>query len=79
MQRVLLNNCSFGIPDELTSDSGPQFTAGKTKKFVKVRGVRHRISSEENPHANCRAELAVKTVKRMMMGNINASGSFDVD
>ena len=79
VKRLLETFVTFGIPDELTSDGGPQFTAGKTKEFVKVWGVRHRISSVENPHANCRAELAVKTVKRMMMGNINTSGSLEVD
>lgn len=52
---------TFGIPEELTSDGRPQFTAGKTKEFLKAWGVRHRISSVANPHANCRAELAVKT------------------
>ena len=25
------NICNFGIPEELTSDGGPQFKAGKTK------------------------------------------------
>ena len=27
---------TFGIPEELTSDGGPQFTAGKTKTFFKA-------------------------------------------
>ncbi|XP_052760759.1 uncharacterized protein LOC128203366 [Mya arenaria] len=70
---------TFGIPEELTSDGGPQFTAGKTQEFLKAWGVRHRITSVANPHANCRAELAVKTVKRMLMDNVTATGSLDVD
>ncbi|XP_014678331.1 PREDICTED: uncharacterized protein LOC106818127 [Priapulus caudatus] len=70
---------TFGIPEELTSDGGPQFKAGKTQEFLKAWGVRHRVSSVANPHANCRAELAVKTVKRMLMDNITAAGSLDVD
>ena len=70
---------TFGIPEELTSDGGPQFKAGKTQDFLNAWGVRHRISSVANPHANCRAELAVKTVKRMLMDNITATGSLDVD
>ena len=70
---------TFGIPEELTSDGGPQFKAGKTQDFLNTWGVRHRISSVANPHANCRAELAVKTVKRMLMDNITATGSLDVD
>ena len=70
---------TFGIPEELTSDGGPQFKAGKTQDFLNAWEVRHRISSVANPHANCRAELAVKTVKRMLMDNITATGSLDVD
>ena len=70
---------TFGIPEELTSDGVPQYTAGKTKEFLKAWGVRHRISSVANPHANCRAEVAVKTVKRMLADNITANGSLDVD
>jgi hypothetical protein len=70
---------TFGIPEELTSDGGPQFKAGKTQEFLRAWGVRHRITSVANPHANCRAELAVKTVKRMLMDNVSPSGSLDVD
>ena len=70
---------TFGIPEELTSDGGPQFKAGKTQDFLNAWGVRHRISSVANPHTNCRAELAVKTVKRMLIDNITATGSLDVD
>ena len=32
-----------------------------------------------NPHGNCRAEVAVKTVKRMLMDNTGPTGSLDVD
>jgi len=70
---------TFGIPEELTSDGGPQFKSGKTQEFLKDWGVRHRITSVANPHANCRAELAVKTVKRMLMDNVGQSGSLHVD
>ena len=70
---------TFGIPEELTSDGGPQFTAGKTQELLKAWGVWHIISSVANPHANCRAELAVKSVKRMLMDNVTATGSLDVD
>ena len=70
---------TFGIPEEMISDGGPQFTAGKTQNFLSAWGDRHRISSVANPHANYRAELAVKTVKRMLMDNITATGPLDVD
>ena len=67
---------TFGIPEELTSDGGPQFNAGKTQECFRVR---HRITSVANPHANCRAELAVKTVKRMLMDNVSGTASLELD
>ena len=70
---------TFGIPEELTSDGGPQFTAGKTQEFLKLWGVHHRLTSVANLHGNCRAEVAVKTVKRMLMDNTGPTGSLDVD
>ena len=70
---------TFGVPEELTSDGGPQFTAGKTQEFLKSWGVHHRLTSVANPHANCRAEIGVKTVKRMLMDNASPGGSIDVD
>ena len=70
---------TFGVPEELTSDGGPQFTAGKTRDFLKSWGVHHRLTSVANPHANCRAEVAVKTVKRMLLENSSPGGSIDID
>ena len=70
---------TFGVPEELTSDGGPQFTAGRTREFLKSWSVHHRITSVANPHANCRAEIAVKTVKRMLMDNTGPTGSLDID
>ena len=32
------------------------------------------MSSAYNPHSNCRAEVGVKTVKRMLCDNIDADG-----
>ena len=70
---------TFGVPEELSSDGGPQFTAGVTQEFLKSWGVHHRLSSVANPHSNNRAEVAVKTVKRMLMANTSPSGSLNID
>ena len=70
---------TFGIPEELTSDGGPQFTAEITREFLKSWQVHHRLTSVANPHANTRAEVAVKTVKRMLMANTSPSGSLNID
>nr|XP_039263276.1 uncharacterized protein K02A2.6-like [Styela clava] len=79
VKRLRESFVTFGIPEEMTSDGGPQFTSGITQEFLKSWGVRHRITSVANPHANCRAELGVKTVKRMLADNVGPSGSLDVD
>ena len=60
---------TFGIPDELSSDGGPEFTASHTEKFVNSWGIHHRKSSVTFPHSNCRAEISVKTVKRLITSN----------
>ena len=44
---------------------------------MKDYGIHHRISSMGNPHANSRAELGVKTIKRMLRDNVSANGSLD--
>ena len=70
---------TFGVAEEVASDGGKEFTAGETQTFLKNWSVHHRLSSVAFPHSNCRAELAVKQVKRIITSNISPSGSLDVD
>jgi len=51
---------TFGVPVEISSDSGPKFSAKVTKDFLKRWGIHHRMSSAYHPMSNGRAELAVK-------------------
>lgn len=70
---------TFGIAEELASDGGPEFMAHTTQKFLKSWGVHHRLSSVAFPHSNCRAEVGVKTVKRMLADNSGPRGELDTD
>ena len=70
---------TFGVPEELSSDGGPEFTAGRTEAFLRLWGVQHRVSSAHFPQSNGRAEVAVKTAKRLLMSNTGPTGSLDDD
>ena len=66
---------TFGIPEELASDGGPEFTAAETKKFLDTYDVHHRRSSVGNPHANQRAEVGVKSMKRLAAATVTLGRS----
>ena len=70
---------TFGVPEELSSDGGPEFTAGCTEAFLRLWGVRHRVSSTHFPQSNGRAEVAVKTAKRLLMSHTGPTGSLNHD
>jgi hypothetical protein len=75
---ILKAHCeTFGIPEELATDGGSQFVAGQTIEFMKVWGIEHRLSSAYNPHSNTRAELGVKSMKRLVRSNLGPGGSLD--
>ena len=70
---------TFGVSEELASDGGKEFTSEVTQRFLKDWHVRHRLSSVAYAHSNCRAELGVKQVKRIITGNMSPSGSLNID
>ena len=67
----------YGVPETITSDGGPNLTARSVEELMNTYGIYHRISSVANPHANARAELGVKTVKRLLRTNVGAYGTVD--
>ena len=47
----------------------------EVQSFFKKYGVRHRVSSVGNPHSNQRAEVGVKSMKRLLRGNTGPLGN----
>ena len=70
---------TYGVPEEISTDQGSEFTSRETQQFLSDWQVHHRVSSTTFPHSNCRAELGVKQVKRIIMDNTSPFGSLDVD
>ena len=70
---------SFGAPAELASDGGSSLTSYQFQVFLRNWGVHHRVSSVGFPHSNCRAELAVKSAKRLIRENRGPGGELDCD
>ena len=56
----------FGIPDEMVSDIGPQFSSQDMKEFSETYGFRHITTSPHYPQANVLAEKTIKTVKSLL-------------
>ena len=70
---------AFGVPVELASDGGPEYTASEFRDFLQRWGVRQRISSAYHAASNGRAEVAVKATKRALRENTGQDGRLDVD
>ena len=70
---------TFGVPMILASDGGPPFDSGSYTRFLQDWGINRRLSSAYFPRSNGRAELGVKSGKRLLMANIDGTGSLDKD
>ena len=70
---------TYGAPMRLYSDGGLIFVSQETKVFLKNWGVEHVVSSAHYPQSNGRAELAVKTAKRILHENVLSNGSMNTE
>ena len=57
---------AYGIPEELVSDNGPQFTSEEFSVFMKNNGIKHTTSAPYHPATKDPAERMVQILKQAL-------------
>ena len=65
----------YGLPEQVVSDNGSQFTSDEFKGFCKSNGIRHITGAPYHPSTNGAIERAVQTMKKSLKSTVNESGT----
>ena len=57
---------SYGLPDEVVSDNGPQFVSHDFTNFMKMNGIKHTLTPPYHPASNGDAERSVQILKQAL-------------
>ena len=70
---------TWGVAQSISTDGDKVFTSKEIRTWLKRWDVFQRVSSSYYPRSNKRAEVAVKSGKRMIMDNTGPGGSLQTD
>ena len=57
---------SYGLPEEVVSDNGPQFVSHDFKNVMKMNGIKHTLTPPHHPASNGAAERSVQILKQAL-------------
>ena len=63
---------SFGLPEQLVTDNGPQFVSEEFSHFLKSNGIKHIRCAPYHPASNGLAERFVQSLKTALKANVNS-------
>ena len=63
---------SYGLPEQIVTDNGPQFVSEEFAAFMKINGVKHIKCSPYHPSSNGTVERFVQTFKKAMKASVNS-------
>ena len=66
-----------GLPEQIVSDNGAQFTSDLFQQFLKEIGIKHVRSAPHHPSTNGEAKRFVQTFKNGMRAAKNDNGTFE--
>ena len=70
---------TFGVPEDISSDGGPEFSSAATADFRTRWEVRHRMSPAYFPRQTVVQKWRQKKAKRMLMDNVGPTRSLNND
>jgi len=65
--------CRYGIPGEIITDGGKEFTAQLSKELFKRLGSLHTTTTPHHPQCNSQAEVANKTIAKYLSSFVDDS------
>lgn len=70
LEKLHIVFANFGLPEEIVSDNGPQFSSHEFAEFMKRNLIKHIKTPPYHPASNGAAERVVQTTKKALLKQV---------